>query len=168
MTAQTSGSFWKPPQTPKAYSKIRKHDFQVGGMRRSLVNPPRQGSARRQRRVRSLCPRQNAKLTSCLYAMTTALRNQAFMTKVTTTYSGALHSLNAMPLRGEGDPGEPYPLNNSPFPNSPGSHHLRKVLFSLVFFTIYTENRSFSMPPEVSPLSRRPQILGGRGYPQIE
>ena len=69
----------------------------------------------------------------CLYVMTTALRNQAFMTKVTTTYRGALHSLNAMPLRGEGDPGEPYPLNNSPFPNGPGSHHLRKVMLSQTF-----------------------------------
>ena len=136
-------------------------------MRRSLVNPPRQGFARRQRRVKSLCTRQNAKLTSCLYAMTTALRNQAFMTKVTTTYRGALHSLNAMPLRGEGDPGEPYPLNNSPFPNGPGSHHLRKVMFSHVFSTIFLENMSFTTVPEVLRSSRRPQIQGGQGYPQI-
>ena len=106
---------------------------------------------RSQRRVRSFCPRQNAKLTSCLYAMTTALRNQAFMTKVTTTCRGALHSLNAMPLRGEGDPGEPYPLNNSPFPNGPGSHYLRKVVFSLVFSAIFSENVSFTIAPEVRP-----------------
>ena len=99
--------------------------------------------------------------------MTTALRNQAFMTKVTTTYRGALHSLNAMPLRGEGDPGEPYPLNNSPFPNGPGSHHLREVVFSLVFSTIFTGNMSFTKTPEVLPPSRRPQILGGGGYPRI-
>jgi len=110
----------------------------VGGMGEAPLNPPRQGSARRQRRVRSFCPWQNAKLTSCLYAMTTALRNQAFMTKVTTTYRGALYSLNAMPLRGEGDPGEPYPLNNSPFPDGPGSHYLRKVMFSLEFVSLST------------------------------
>ena len=71
-----------------------------------------------------------------------------------------------MPLRGEGDPGEPYPLNNSPFPNGPGSHHLREVVFSLVFSTIFTGNMSFTKTPEVLPSSRRPQILGGGGTPK--
>ena len=88
------------------------------------------------------------------------------MTKVTTTYRGALHSLNAMPLRGEGDPGEPYPLNNSPFPNSPGSHHLREVVFSHVFSTIFTGNVSFTIAPEVSHHAADPRFWGAGGTPE--
>ena len=35
-------------------------------------------------------------------------------------------------LRGEGDPGEPFPLNNPPFPNAPGNHQLPNVCFTKV------------------------------------
>ena len=60
--------------------------------------------------------------------MTSALLSQAFMTKVTTTCRDDLHSLSTVTLRVEGDPGEPYPLQNFPFPIGPGNHHLRKVV----------------------------------------
>ena len=89
------------------------------------------------------------------------------MTKVTTTYRGALHSLNAMPLRGEGDPGEPYPLNNSPFPNGPFRRPFSKCLFSYMFFTPNGAGSVFTCAPVIDAHAAHPSFWDPGWEPKI-
>ena len=72
-----------------------------------------------------------------------------------------LQTLNAAPLRGEGDPGEPYPLNNPPSPNGPGIPYVAQVVFSHMFSPLYLPKCGFTTCPEVLPHAADPPSGGG-------
>ena len=72
----------------------------------------------------------------------------------------AIQPLQRCALRGDGDPWEPYPLNNPPFPNAPCWRPVAECVFSHMFFTTNGAASGFTCAPQPQRSCYPPQLLG--------
>ena len=70
----------------------------------------------------------------------------------------AIQPLQRCALRGDGDPWEPYPLNNPPFPNAPCWRPVAECVFSHMFFTTNGAASVFTLPPNIGAHAAHPSF----------
>ena len=73
-------------------------------------------------------------------------------------HGSAIQPLQRCALRGDGDPWEPYPLNNPPFPNAPCWRPVAECVFSHMFFTTNGAASSFTCAPSPSAHATHPSF----------
>ncbi len=89
------------------------------------------------------------------------------MTKVTKSFQSSDLQPLTQGLRGEVDPWETLPLNNSPLRTALESTTLAQCVFSRVFILVLLAKCGFTRWPEGVAPDRQPQILGSQVTPKF-
>ena len=140
------------------YASMIAMPYSRGGRSEAQQNAPRQGSAL----LLTACQTtHNVETTSC---QRSAQKKKAPLSSTLSLdffFSGsALHALTQS-LRGEDDPGRPYPLI-IPLPNGPSLRHNGRSAVFLRLSLGLSEKVTFYCTPTNQARCRRPQILGSR------